>query len=111
MLELSIAGLFPCETNIEIKLTEWGIDSTLYNKPIQQLSLGQRKRVALCLLQAKQARVWLLDEPLSALDQQAQLFAFNTMVQHTQAGGIVLLSQHQQPNNQRVAYDFGAPYA
>ena len=111
MLELRIAGLSPYETNLKIKLTDWGVDSTLWDKPIQCLSLGQRKRVSLCLLQAKQARVWLLDEPFSGLDHHAQSFAFQAMKKHAEADGIVLLSQHQPPDNQRVAFDFGVQSA
>ena len=111
MLELRICGLSPHESHLKIKLTDWGLDSSLWDKPIQCLSLGQRKRASLCLLQGKQARVWLLDEPFSALDPLAQSFAFNAMKKHSEAGGIVLLSQHQPPVNQRIAYDFGVQSA
>ncbi|HTO56481.1 MAG TPA: heme ABC exporter ATP-binding protein CcmA, partial [Pseudomonadales bacterium] len=37
--------------------------------PCQQLSAGQQRRAALARLQFRDAQLWLLDEPLTALDE------------------------------------------
>jgi len=63
--------------------------------PLRVLSQGQKRRVALARLQVSTARLWLLDEPLVALDSAAQL-ALTTLLQtHIQQGGILLFTSHQ----------------
>lgn len=63
--------------------------------PCRSLSAGQRRRVALARLAVSDAKVWILDEPLTALDvagrEQLQLM----MTEHAQAGGMVIYTTHQ----------------
>ena len=69
--------------------------SKLRYRPLRQLSAGQRRRVALARLQLDRRPLWLLDEPLAALDHAGieQLQAM--LAAHTAAGGAVVLSSHQ----------------
>ena len=75
--------------------------------PLYMMSEGQRKRCGLARLVLSQsfetgARIWLLDEPLTALDHDtAQAFAA-VINQHTEAGGIAVLSTHQDIKLKRV---------
>src|SRR6267378_7225997 len=46
--------------------------ASLALRPVRTLSAGQRRRTALARVALSQAPVWLLDEPLNALDQPAQ---------------------------------------
>lgn len=63
---------------------------------VAQLSAGQQRRVALARLWLSAAPLWILDEPLTAIDKQgvAQLAAL--FEQHAQRGGMVILTTHQE---------------
>ena len=64
--------------------------------PVRALSQGQRKRVALARLAlSAHAPLWILDEPLNALDQHATTWLLGLLAQHIQQGGIVVLTSHQ----------------
>jgi heme exporter protein A len=66
--------------------------------PCYRLSAGQLRRVALARLVFSRVKVWILDEPFTALDKSgvAQLEA--RLAAHTQAGGLVLVTSHQDIN-------------
>lgn len=60
------------------------------------LSLGQRKRVSLMRLLISDASLWLLDEPLNALDNQGVMMLMTLLTNHMTHGGIVVLTSHQR---------------
>ena len=59
------------------------------------LSAGQKRRVALARLLLAPRPIWLLDEPLIALDTAAQDLVVAHMAAHTAAGGAILVASHQ----------------
>jgi heme exporter protein A len=59
------------------------------------LSVGQRRRVGLLRLLMSNAHIWLLDEPLVALDHQAVTTLMISLQKHLANGGLVVLSSHQ----------------
>lgn len=59
------------------------------------LSAGQRRQVALLRLWMTKARLWLLDEPLVALDDTALALVMAKIDKHRAEGGAVLLTSHQ----------------
>ncbi|MBN8431968.1 cytochrome c biogenesis heme-transporting ATPase CcmA [Microbulbifer salipaludis] len=62
----------------------------------QQLSAGQNRRVALARLYLPDApSLWILDEPLAALDVAGVASLEAQMTRHLQRGGSVLLTSHQ----------------
>lgn len=64
--------------------------------PCKLLSQGQKRRVALARLTLSRARpLWVLDEPLAALDARATQLARSLIEAHLRAGGIALLAMHQ----------------
>lgn len=68
--------------------------SSLASRPVRTLSAGQRRRTALARVVLTQAPLWLLDEPLNALDAPAQS-AFRTALQkHLAAGGLAIAATH-----------------
>ncbi len=67
----------------------------LLEVPVRYLSTGQRKRAAMARLLCQQAPIWLLDEPLSGLDDRSQARIAETVSAHAAAGGIVVLASHQ----------------
>lgn len=62
--------------------------------PLRRLSQGQRRRVALARLALTRRRLWLLDEPLAALDEAARQDFNDRLAQHLRQGGMALISTH-----------------
>lgn len=63
--------------------------------PVAQLSAGQQRRVALARLWLSESPLWILDEPLTAIDKQGVAELISLFEQHAQQGGMVLLTTHQ----------------
>ncbi|MDF2153757.1 cytochrome c biogenesis heme-transporting ATPase CcmA [Vibrio sp. CAU 1672] len=63
--------------------------------PVAQLSAGQQRRVALARLWLSSQTLWILDEPLTAIDKQGVKVLESLFTQHVDQGGIVLLTTHQ----------------
>lgn len=63
--------------------------------PCGGLSAGQRRRVALARVLAGAAPIWILDEPLTALDAQGCADFGRLLAEHLRRGGLALLSTHQ----------------
>ncbi|MDC0596259.1 cytochrome c biogenesis heme-transporting ATPase CcmA [Candidatus Pseudothioglobus singularis] len=68
------------------------------NELVGKLSAGQKKRIALSLLFITQSKVWLLDEPFSALDSKAIKIIETRIEDHCNSGGICILTTHQECN-------------
>ncbi|HBH8695898.1 TPA: cytochrome c biogenesis heme-transporting ATPase CcmA [Escherichia coli] len=66
--------------------------------PVNQLSAGQQRRVALARLWLTRATLWILDEPFTAIDVNGVDRLTQRMAQHTEQGGIVILTIHQPLN-------------
>lgn len=63
--------------------------------PCKVLSQGQRRRVALARLLLNEARLWILDEPLAALDARAVRLIQDLIADHLSRGGMVIFTTHQ----------------
>jgi len=63
--------------------------------PCRALSAGQRRRVLLARVILSGATLWLLDEPLSALDASGVSLLSELVTDHLQSGGAVIYSTHQ----------------
>jgi heme exporter protein A len=70
-----------------------GLDS-LADLPSAYLSAGQRRRLSLARLVAVQRPVWLLDEPTTALDRDAQASLADLMRAHLAGGGLIVAAAH-----------------
>jgi heme exporter protein A len=62
--------------------------------PAHALSAGQKRRVALAARLVASRPLWLLDEPLSALDAGAQARLGEIMRTHLSAGGLIVAATH-----------------
>lgn len=64
--------------------------------PAKVLSQGQKRRVSLARLLLTRARLWVLDEPFTALDSGAIELLQATIRMHLDRDGLVVLTTHQQ---------------
>ena len=62
--------------------------------PTAYLSAGQRKRVALARLILSRRPLWLLDEPMAALDENSRGLLAGLMRGHLESGGMILAATH-----------------
>lgn len=63
--------------------------------PVRVLSAGQKRRVMLARLTIRKARLWVLDEPFTALDVKAVDLLANLISEHVAGGGMAVLTSHQ----------------
>ena len=63
--------------------------------PAGKLSAGQQRRVALARLWLSKHPLWILDEPLTAIDKQGIKVIEALFIEHTHRGGMVLFTTHQ----------------
>ncbi|MEA2841739.1 MAG: heme exporter protein [Methylobacteriaceae bacterium] len=66
----------------------------LADLPVSVLSAGQRRRVALARLLVASRPIWLLDEPMTALDAASQTRLGDQMRRHLDQGGIIVAATH-----------------
>jgi|TARA_Y100000746_G_scaffold225213_1_gene228648 heme exporter protein A len=67
----------------------------LEDVPVRTLSAGQQRRVALVRLWLSEAKLWILDEPFTALDKSGVAFLQQRFTEHLSKGGAILLTTHQ----------------
>lgn len=106
------------ELNLQSALHFWGgaIDEALdalgiahlARVPVRLLSSGQAKRAALARLAASGVPLWLLDEPLNALDVDGATRLERMIKQHRAAGGAVLAASHQPFGGDWQKHELGA---
>jgi len=64
--------------------------------PSQVLSQGQKRRVTLARLLIDKSKLWILDEPFTALDVNATDFLQSVLRKHLDSGGMIILTTHQE---------------
>lgn len=62
---------------------------------VHALSQGQKRRLNLARLVLQKRTLWVLDEPLTALDTRARQWVTDTIDRHLQDGGMAVLTTHQ----------------
>ena len=93
----SLLGSLNSELDLSEALSQVGLEK-YENDFVGTLSAGQIKRVALSLLFITQSKVWLLDEPFSALDSKAIKIFEKKIEDHCSHGGMCILTTHQECN-------------
>ena len=74
-----------------------GIEELRSHK-IRDLSQGQKKKVALFRVIMADKKIWLLDEPLSNLDEQTVDYFKNTVLSRVDGNKLILITSHKSLN-------------
>lgn len=72
----------------EVGLLDWQHERVL------SLSSGQRARLAIAVMEHSESRLWLLDEPMNALDDDGLGILALILKRHLDRGGFVLMASH-----------------
>ena len=83
-------------TTIEAALNAFGLEA-LRHEPVQILSAGQRRRLALSRVLLVKRPLWLLDEPTTALDGPSEVELIQHLKDHLADGGMAILANHGSP--------------
>jgi len=102
-----VSGLAPRLTvgeNVRFQSSFYGQDprdgleqlglAKLRDRKVGTLSSGQQRRLSLLRLLMDPRALWLLDEPLAALDDEGQLIVRTLIDVHRERGGIVVVALH-----------------
>lgn len=76
-------------------LARFGLDQHQHTL-CHRLSAGQKQRVALARLLLLDAKLWLLDEPFTGLDQENSALLEGVLAEHVYSEGSVILTSHQK---------------
>lgn len=102
------AGTSPADAGEERSVLEMAGLSRQRDLPCRYLSAGQKKRLALAQLKIIQRPIWLLDEPLAALDASGKELAAQMIAVHCATGGIVLAATHEPLGIEAATLTLGA---
>jgi len=80
--------------NAEAALKAFGL-ARLADRPVRILSAGQKRRLALSRLALGDAPLWLLDEPVTALDSDARAAFVALLKRHLAAGRLAIIATHE----------------
>ena len=96
------------QENLEFNLALHGLDASTAENTLTEvhlvgfedalashLSAGQHRRIALSRLWQSQAKIWVLDEPFTAIDKLGVEKLEQLFLQHADNGGCVILTTHQ----------------
>lgn len=93
-IALALAGLAFDEDKVSRALDQVGLAGR-EDIPARALSAGQKQRVALARLLACPARLWIMDEPFTALDASGVGLVRGLLEAHLRQGGMAVLTSHQ----------------
>ena len=89
-----LAGLNFSPEQLEKFLLECGLDQGAFNKYISDYSKGMRQKVGIAIAYAKNAKVYLLDEPASGLDPLSSNELSLLLKKMSQRGATILMASH-----------------
>ena len=88
------AQLYGRDADLACALDDVGL-ARARDLPGQYLSAGMKKRLALARLKVSARPLWLLDEPLAALDVKAKRLTAEMIAAHCAEGGMVIAATHE----------------
>jgi heme ABC exporter ATP-binding subunit CcmA len=102
---VSAAGGAPesLDATVAAALAAMELDGRLRSLSVTHLSAGQRRRVALASLVARNVPLWLLDEPHAALDPQGRDLLDQLIIDAAATGTSVVMASHDLDRSHRIA--------
>lgn len=97
------ADLFPDPAAAKALLPTLELAPEMLDRPIAELSTGERHRLALARVLVQEPKVMLLDEPTSGLDQATTRAVETVLRARLEAGAAVLFSTHDEDLARRLA--------
>lgn len=94
LIMAALAGASLTPSRVSNALREVGLERR-EDLPVRVLSQGQKRRAGLARLLLQPSLLWILDEPLAALDVAATQWFGEVMDRHLQNDGIIVLTSHQ----------------
>jgi len=91
----ALAGRPIAENQAREALERSGVVGAQAELPARSLSQGQKRRTALARLVFAQAKLWVLDEPVAALDAGGVEWLAAALDRHLDAGGLAVVTSHQ----------------
>lgn len=88
---------------VDAAMDRMGVSDRLATVMVSKLSAGQKRRTALAGLVARRARLWLLDEPHSGLDQRGRDELDRTLRQAAEAGATIMVASHELDRAESLA--------
>jgi heme exporter protein A len=85
------------ESEARALLTQVGLENQRH-LPARSLSAGQRRRLAMAQFLASKAKLWLLDEILTSLDDAGVRLSRQLLTEHLSRGGMAMVATHQDLN-------------
>jgi len=75
-------------------LLECGLEEEAFNKSISEYSKGMRQKVGIAIAYAKNAKIYLLDEPASGLDPLSSNELSTLLKKMSERGATILMASH-----------------
>lgn len=99
-------ALYPCDRDMflkEYRMLERQFHFAEYvDKPVKQLSLGQRRRVELAAVLIGEFGLYLFDEPVNGLDEQGKHVFWKQLQRKKESGATILVSSHNMEEIRQV---------
>ena len=76
------------------------------NRRLRTLSKGNKEKVQLVLVMSREARLYLLDEPIGGVDPATRDYILNTIVSNYRPNSTVLISTHLIADIEKVLDEF-----
>ena len=86
------------QATINNMITKFHMDE-YKNYLTKYLSHGQQKKVSLIRASISDAKIWVIDEPYSALDKEAISMLDNCIIEHLKHDGVVIMTNHEAIDN------------
>jgi heme ABC exporter ATP-binding subunit CcmA len=84
-------------------LRRLGVTDRLWSVPIERLSAGQRRRVAIASMLVGRPQLWLLDEPHAALDHEGRELLDEVLLDAASSGATVVFASHERDPSKSIA--------
>ena len=79
------------KSKAELMLDDLGIDR---KQTMKKMSKGTKEKLQLCLVMAREAQVYLLDEPIGGVDPATRDYILRTIISNYNEDAVVIISTH-----------------